>query len=791
VTSTLVRKSWNDLWRRPARLLLTTLTIALAVASFGILAMPALMNRAMTAEVTNARLYNLTVPVDDVVLSAAQMKELAQVPNVVAVVGRSLFDTRALIGGQRVATEVWGVPNFAHQPLDRVITTARPGAGQVLVDAQDANLGIYRGRSGDRLRLQAADGSFRTFLVVGSARAMAFNQDAAKNRLVLYASQPTVQRLGALKGVNYLEFQLRNASPPAAHKTAVAVQRFLATQPVVTAFAGLPTVRAPGDWPLKQAFDQRSEVLDILTVLAVLSAAFLLANTVRTMIAEQTGEIGIMRAVGASRRHVRRTLLRTAAYLGLLGALIGVPLGIALAYVLVGMFAQLLFGAHPAFAVDWPVALASAVAGVGGAVLTAWLTLHKALRTPVREALSSEGLVSAFGGSTFDRATLRTAALPPLVRVGVRNVARQKERSATTIVQVALAVATFLGLASLGLAVSQVTSQSWSVLNYDITLATQTGAREYPVGVVDVVRAQHGVAGVEAVDEAQMTYRGQTLYALGVHARSFVDEPLAAGRWLTPGDVRAGAPVIIAGSAFARIAHLHIGSRVSVAAQTGPARFTVIGIGKSTANNGFNVYMPLGALQAATDHQGVTNTLLVRASDKSHAAVDALAAHLEGRLGQAGYPTSAQLIYSDRANGLAQSQTMLVIVQSIGLLIVVISMLGLVNAITMNVIERTREVGVLRCLGAGKRDIRRIFRTEIMTLALIGFLLSVPLGLLVAHALQWLVLHLTNLRLPVPYSLSSLAVALVGTVVLAVVATSLPLRRATGLRPGQAIRYNG
>jgi len=78
-----------------------------------------------------------------------------------------------------------------------------------------------------------------------------------------------------------------------------------------------------------------------------------------------------------------------------------------------------------------------------------------------------------------------------------------------------------------------------------------------------------------------------------------------------------------------------------------------------------------------------------------------------------------------------------------------------------------------------------------MTLALIGFLLSVPLGLLVAHALQWLVLHLTNLRLPVPYSLSSLAIALVGTVVLAVVATSLPLRRATGLRPGQAIRYNG
>ena len=55
---------------------------------------------------------------------------------------------------------------------------------------------------------------------------------------------------------------------------------------------------------------------------------------------------------------------------------------------------------------------------------------------------------------------------------------------------------------------------------------------------------------------------------------------------------------------------------------------------------------------------------------------------------------------------------MLVIVQGIGLLIVAISMLGLVNAITMDIIERTREIGVLRCLGARARDLRRIFRTE-------------------------------------------------------------------------------
>ena len=75
-------------------------------------------------------------------------------------------------------------------------------------------------------------------------------------------------------------------------------------------------------------------------------------------------------------------------------------------------------------------------------------------------------------------------------------------------------------------------------------------------------------------------------------------------------------------------------------------------------------------------------------------------------------------------------------------------------------------------------------------LALIGFALAVPLGWLLAHALRWLVLHLANIQLPVPYTLGTLGLALAGTLVLAVLVVAVPLRRATRLRPGDAIRYN-
>jgi len=789
MATALSHKAWTDLSRRPARAILTVLTLALAVASFGILAVPSLMNQAMTAEITKTRLYDVAVPVNDVALSPTQARELADTQNVAALTARSLFNTTALIGDQRVSTEVWGVPDFANPPVDRVITSTRPTPGEVLVDVQDSKRGISPATAGDMLRLQAADGSFRSVKVAGSGRDMALNQDTQTDHLVLYAPQRTVQHLGGFKGVNYLEFRLKDARQPAADQTVAAIRTALSEGPNPTTFSNVAIVRAPGDWPGKSIFDQRVKILIILIVLAVLSAALLLANTIRTMMAEQTREIGVMRSIGAGRREIRSLYMRTAVLLGLLGSLVGLLLGVGMAYLLVSLFAGLFWGVSTAFAVDWPVAIASALAGVVLAVLIAQFTIGRALKTPVRQALQDEGLVSGFGGNRIDRMLVHLRGLPPPMLIGVRNVGRQRGRSATTIVQIALAVATLLGLLSLALAVSEVTDQSWNVLDYDITLSAQPGGHLFDPAIVNLVRAQPGVSGVEAADWSQMTYQGQTLYAFGIHPETFVREPLTAGHWLTPQEMRSAASVAIVGSAAARLWHLGTGSRVTFTTASGPQNFRVIGIGGSQANNGFNVYLPLPVLQRAVGQPDLTNSLLIRAANKSHSSINALTTRLQNALAAHGYISRFQIMYAGRANDQAQARTTLFIVECIGLLIVAISMLGLINAITMNIIERTREIGVLRSLGARARDIRRIFRTETMTLALIGFVFAVPLGWFLAHALRWLVLHVANAQLPAPYTVGNLVLALLGTLVLAVLVVAAPLRHATRLRPGDAIRY--
>ena len=116
-------------------------------------------------------------------------------------------------------------------------------------------------------------------------------------------------------------------------------------------------------------------------------------------------------------------------------------------------------------------------------------------------------------------------------------------------------------------------------------------------------------------------------------------------------------------------------------------------------------------------------------------------------------------------------------------------MVGLINAITMSVLERTREIGVLRCIGARARDIRRIFTAEGITVSLAGWLLGIPIGYALARMFIWLMLKIVKLEFAFTFPPVNLLIALGGTLVLALLIMRIPLRRAVRFKPGEAIRY--
>ncbi|HYA44803.1 MAG TPA: FtsX-like permease family protein, partial [Acidimicrobiales bacterium] len=334
MASALTRKSLTELSRRKSRTFVAVLTLALALAGMGLFALPALMNRSMSASVAADRLPDLTVYPRTLVLDQAQLSALAGLPNITAVEPRSMYMGRVYVGARRTLAEVQGIPEFSQQVVNivHVASGAAPLRGEVLTDLQNAKHEQFDVRAGQTVRIIGANGTVRSLLVSGEGRNLEGARSATSDGvIVLYAGSATVASLSGTGGYDELDFRLADTSSAAVTQTLETVRHVLGAVPGFRGFSDLPQTRAPGDWPGKSSFLQFTKFFYLITLLALLSALVLISNTVTTLVAEQTSEIGTMKAVGAKRRQVATVYLKTALLLGSLGTVVGIVLGIVLA----------------------------------------------------------------------------------------------------------------------------------------------------------------------------------------------------------------------------------------------------------------------------------------------------------------------------------------------------------------------------------------------------------------------------------------------------------------------------
>src|SRR5581483_2793729 len=288
MASATFRKSVTDLTRRKARAVFAVLTLAIAVASVGIFAAPSLMNTAMQKEVQTNRLPDLTLSTKPLALTPAQMAALGRLPNVTAAGGFSYFQTRVWVGERRLKALVVGIPDWAHQKVDVVslVSGAAPSSGSVLTDIQNDKQGRFSGTTGDTIRILGIGDRISTVPVSGVARNLMIGgqQAAANNLVVLYSTPALITRLGGDPGLSSLEFRLRTTGTAAADRTVTRIKTYLTANTSFRGFSDLPAVRKAGSYPGKDFFDQLASLMNVFTVLALLSALVLIANTMTTLI---------------------------------------------------------------------------------------------------------------------------------------------------------------------------------------------------------------------------------------------------------------------------------------------------------------------------------------------------------------------------------------------------------------------------------------------------------------------------------------------------------------------------
>ncbi|MFF9815711.1 ABC transporter permease [Streptomyces sp. NPDC014006] len=713
------------------------------------------------------------------------------------------------------------------------------GVHEALLDADTARKKHVR--IGDTLTVLAQPGTF-TVRVVGIATFTTTNPGSA----LLYLDPAHAARL--LLGSADRATAISVTAAPGVRDTVLKRQ-------VAAALGGGPyTLKTAGE-QAKSAAQQLGTFLKVIKYvmvgfagIAVLVGVFLIVNTFSMLIAQRTRELGLLRALGADRRQVRRSVLTEAVLLGLVGSTLGLAAGIGLAVGLIHLMAS--FGMNlttAGMAVGWVTPVTAYAVGVGVTFVAAYLPARRAsavspmtalqdaevagVGRPLKARAIAGAVVGALGAAALAgcAASSRTATAASLLGLGVvlsliatvvagpllvrpvirvlgaafpavfgsvgrmsqRNALRNPRRTGAT------AAALMVGLALVGgLSVASASMSRSFDERIDKTLGAdfvvQSGRyTAFSKDVTAQVRATKGVGLVVRQRFAPVAVRlpdGQRVVSTASGYDPRLDD-VAHLTYAAGGTAGALAPGGIGmDSGFARDHGVRLGSVLPVEFPGG--RRTELRVGALTdqeASEGFGMrgglFLGIGTVERYVPG-GQDAALYVNAAPGT--GPDALRSRLERSL--AAYP---QVQVRDQADykKLVHDQiaVLLYLVYALLGLAIVIAVLGVVNTLALSVVERTREIGLLRAIGLSRRQLRRMIRLESVVIAVFGAVLGLGLGLVWGLCMQR-VLALQGMKaLAVPWS--TIVAVVVGSAVVGVVAALLPALRASRMNVLAAIAH--
>ncbi len=688
--------------------------------------------------------------------------------------------------------QIWALPSFGSIEVQKITreeaSSWPPGPGEIVLEKSVQQ--VERFSIGETITVETDTGSRAELRVVGFAHDINAVPAMFSDMVVGYVSMGTLSTLKEPDKLNYLALQLDRAlSQAAASRIAVDVREKELGGAGVQALQ--TTVPEPGSHFLGDIFKAVSLLLLALGVLSLALSGFLVITTISALMAQQIRQIGIMKAVGARWGQVMRMYLTTVVLYGVLAVLVGVPISIWAGRWFVSYAAGLLnFRVinwnPPAYVIALEV-----VVGLLVPVLAAIVPVRRGARTSVVAALNATGISPNFGHGLIDRGLGLIRGLPRPVALSLRNTFLRKGRLALTLTTLILASAVVMGVLSVRASTLKTVDDIGAFWIYDAQVffgQPEPGAdleREAKkvLGVTEVETRLNASASLKRADGSE----NQGILAIGLPPDSrFVNPTISAGRWIESDDKNG---IVINADLVTDQPNLRVGDSVRLKIRGKEDDWKIVGI--ATGNmRGPIIFFDRSALDSAIGAAGGVTRVLVKTDVHTDQAQQRVANDLEKRLDKAGFAVSGAETQVAWKNGIASQLgilvTFLVIMAAI---LSIVGVIGLTGTMTINVLESTREIGVMRSIGASHRSIFGIFITEGVVVALmawsIGALLSWPLSV-------WLVDALGGaMSLPLAYQFSwpGVFLWLASVVVIAVVSSLLPAWNASRVSVRDAIAY--
>jgi putative ABC transport system permease protein len=771
------RKVRRDLRRRPLRAVLTLCGVVIGVAG-----VVAIMTTARNMAIAQANTYD-NLSQADVRLSTSGVSDslrdrLLAVPGIQDIELRATYLTKWRVGAAWRDFLIIGFPDYGDVRIDKfeLRRGGLPQPGRIALDQSAADLNDVP--LGGSVTVRTGDGE-RRLAVGGIVWSPVYPSARVANVSVAYADIDDVRALGGQVGYNEILAKLDDFSQK---------ELVLARAGQIVLDQKLPvnglTLRDPDNYPGKRELDTALALMLLFSAVGVAVSGFLVANTLSAIVAEQVGEIGTMKAIGGTRGQILRIYLWLALGYGGLGTLAGLALGTAGGWALQTYLGALL-NLNVPFAPN-PLALGvgATVGLVTSLVAALWPAFHGTAIT-VREALDHHGIHPTYGRSWLDRLLVQVGGFPPLAALSLRNLARRKARSGMTLAVIATSAAAFLAAWSTDGSVRLSISHVYASFDADAFVWF-----DQPVSpsFVEKLRAWPGVTGAEVWGFTNAEVGGVRTSLRGIPADTRLYHPaVAAGRWYTPGDRDA----IVLSTELAEKARVGVGDSVEVNALLNRGRFRVVGLVTENANrpgstSAGNAFLPSEVLSALLKQPDQAGFFAVQLLDNAPAGVQGTLQAWETAFRDQSPRTFAS--YEDVENSRNLTRILTALLYGMVIIVAAVGVLGVLNAITLNVLERRREIGVMRSLGATDSRLIQAFLGEGLLLGLLGSFVGLALGYPLARLFVFVI---GRLLFPMDFYFAPpgvlLAIAL--ATVLSGAASLIPAWSAAQLPASQALRY--
>lgn len=792
------RKLGRDIKMERGRALLMIVAIAVSLMGIGsVLGAYAILTREMPRNYLGTRPASAALELDSGV-DPALLEQVRRRPGIAAAEAGEIVLARAKVGEDWIPLLLFVLDDFGKLRLNtfaRASGAWPPPTGTMLIER--SAVPMLAASQGDSVVIKTPNGRPRTVAISGVVHDPGLAPAWQEREGYGYITLATLGQLGepALLGelrvmVSEHPFELK-----AVEATVSELAQWLAGQGHPVAQARVPP---PGRHP------HQSQMMGVLFLLLAFSAmalvlsATLVATSIAAILARQVREIGVMKTLGARTGQIAALYVLFVVSLGMTAFVVALPIGVAGARALAAMSARMLNLAVASEAIPGWVFVVQAAAGVLVPLAIGAIPIARGSRITVREAIDQQGVSQPPLSSGWGVAAQRLGWVNRLALLAIRNAFRRRTRLLLTLVLLAAGGAMFMTAINISKGWERIVDRVYENRSYDVEIRLNA-----PATVAASLGTIAGVRTVEAwgYSRAALYRPGQVdivrTYPDGSHgslaimgppaATALVRFPLLAGRWLVPGDRDA---VVLNHLAASQTPGTKVGDEITLSLAGRPTRWQVVGIVEEVGSPGV-AYVTDAAFARVAGTANKARLLRVKTAAASPAARTEIIRAIEQKLEQEQVSVEVVIPLSVLRTAMGDHVVVLIrMLLAMAALMVTVGMLGLASAMGTSVLERTRELGIMKTLGATPRQSARLVVGEGLFVGVLSWgvaaMAAVPLTALVGQTVGMLSFRV---RLPLVVDGTTMALWLALVAAGAALATLLPARRAARLTVWGALSH--